>query len=56
MAWLAANPDGKFKIFNFKPKRCIEPITKEIWGNVIIIVEKLLKRIDRKLLQHHLIK
>lgn len=29
---------------------------KEIWGNVIIIVEKLLKRIDRKLLQHHLIK
>ena len=28
---------------------------KEIWGNVIIIVEKLLKRIDRKLLQHHLI-
>lgn len=29
MAWLAVNPDGKFKIFEFKPKRCIEPITKE---------------------------
>ena len=29
---------------------------KEIWGNVIIIVEKLLKRVDRRLLQHHLIK
>lgn len=29
---------------------------KEIWGNVIIIVEKLLKRIDRRLSQHHLIK
>lgn len=29
MAWLVVNPDGKFKIFEFIPKRCKEPVTKE---------------------------
>ena len=28
MAWLAVNPDGDFKIFEFWPQRCEEPIIK----------------------------